>query len=98
VSLRTDPIEKTVATPDGRELRVRVGVAPDPYIDERERKTVDLEVFEGERPLAALNTVLGVRDDSAAMALVRDVVAGLGEGSLEPTAQALEPLANRTTS
>jgi hypothetical protein len=96
VSLRTDPIEQTVATPDGRELRVRVGVAPDPYIAERERRTVDLEVFEGDRPLAALNTILGPRDDSAALALLRDVVTGLGDGSLQPTAGALAPLVNRT--
>jgi hypothetical protein len=70
VSLRSDPVEETVAAPDGRVLRVRVGVAPDPYIAESESQTVDLEVFDGEEPLVVLNTVLGVRDDSAAMALV----------------------------
>ena len=97
MSLRSDPIEETVATPEGRELRVRVGVAPDPYIRERDRRTVDLEVFEADRPLAALNTVLDPRDDSAGHALVRDVVAGLRDGSLQPTAGSLEDLANRTS-
>jgi hypothetical protein len=95
VSLRTNPIEQTVATPDGRELRVRVGVAPDPYIAERERNTVDLEVFEGDRPLAALNTLLGPRDHSGALALARDVVAGLRDGMLQPTAGALDELLSR---
>ena len=96
MSLRTDPVEETVATPEGRELRVRVGVAADPYIAARDRRTVDLEVFEGEQPLVALNTLLGPREDAAALALVRDVAAGLRDGSLAPTAGALEPLANRT--
>jgi hypothetical protein len=97
VSLRADPVEETVATPGGRELRVRVGVAPDPYVRERDLGTVDLEVFEGDRPLAALNTVLGPADDSEARALIRDVVTGLANGSLQPNAGALEQPANRTS-
>lgn len=97
MSLRTDPIEEAVTTPDGRELRLRVGVPQDPYIPERALDTVDLELFEGETAIAAVSTVLSPGDDSEARALVRDIVSGIEEGTLEPTAGALEPLALRTT-
>jgi hypothetical protein len=97
VSLRTDPIEEAVTTPDGRELRLRVGVPQDPYIPERALDMVDLELFEGETAIAAVSTVLSPGDDSEARALVRDIVSGIEEGTLEPTAGALEPLALRTT-
>lgn len=97
MNLRAHPIEETIATPDGRELRVRIGLARDPYIPDRAVDTVDVELFEGETVLAALNTVLSPSDDSEARALARDIASGLREGTLEPTAGALEPLALRTT-
>jgi hypothetical protein len=94
MSLRGEPIEETAKLPDGRAVRVRVGVPDDPYIPRRELDTVDIELFEGEQHLAAVNTVLGVEQDSEARALVREVVAGLESGKLEPTAASLEPLAD----
>lgn len=84
--------------PDGRELLVRVGVPDDPYIRRKELDTVSLELFEGEVALAAVNTVLAPGHKSEARALAREIVAGLESGALEPTAGALEPLADRIPS
>jgi hypothetical protein len=94
MSLRGEPVELTATLPDGRAVRVRVGVPEDPYIPRRELDTVDIELFDGEQHLAAVNTVLGADQVSEARALARDVVAGLESGDLEPTAGALEPLAD----
>ena len=78
MSLRGEPIEETATLPDGRTVRVRVGVPEDPYIPRRELDTVDIELYDGE-----------------ARELVREVVRGLESGELEPTAAALEPLADQ---
>jgi hypothetical protein len=96
MSLRGEPVEQEVTLPDGRVLNVRVGVAEDSYIPRRELDTVTLELWDESRGehLAGVSTVLSVDDVSSAHALVREVVAGLGAGSLEPTAGALEPLAD----
>jgi hypothetical protein len=95
MSLRGEPIEQTATLPDGRTIVVRVGVPEDSYIARRELDTVDIELFDGEQHLAAVNTVLSADQDSEARALIRDVVAGLESGDLEPTAGALEPLADQ---
>jgi hypothetical protein len=96
VSLRGEPIEREVTLPDGRILAVRVGVAEDSYIPRRELNTVVLELWDERRGehLAGVTTVLSADDVDAAHALVRQVVAGLEDGSLEPTAGALEPIAD----
>jgi hypothetical protein len=94
VSLNGRPIEQTASLPDGREIRVRVGVPDDSYIPKRELRTVDVELFAGEEPLAAVNTVLLPEQESEALALVRAIVAQLESGELEPTAAAIEPLAD----
>jgi hypothetical protein len=99
VSLRGEPLEQEVTLPDGRVVSVRVGVAEDSYIPRRDLDTVVIELWDvgrGEH-LAGVATVLSADDVSAARALVREVVAGLGDGSLEPTAGALEPLADSVT-
>src|SRR4051794_10734532 len=96
MSLRGEPVEQEVALPDGRVVAVRVGVAEDSYFPRRELDTVVLELWDegkGEH-LAGVATVLSTDDVEAARALVRDVVAGLADGSLAPTAGALEPLAD----
>jgi hypothetical protein len=95
MSLRGHPIEETATLPDGRALRVRVGVPNDSYIDKRELDTVDVELFDGERSLAFVNTVLDADQSSEALELAREVVRGLESGELEPTAAAIEPLADR---
>jgi hypothetical protein len=96
MSLRGEPQEQEVKLPDGRVINVRVGVAEDSYIPRRELDTVTLELWDESRGehLAGVSTVLDVEDVSGAVALLREVVAGLGDGSLEPTAGALEPLAD----
>ncbi len=96
MSLRGQPLEQEVTLPDGRVVAVRVGVAEDSYIARRELDTVTIEIWdegEGEH-LAAVATVLSANDVDAARALLREVVGGLGDGSLAPTAGALEPLAD----
>src|ERR687884_317259 len=94
MSLRGEPVELKATLPDGREARVRVGVPDDPYIPRRELDTVDVELFVGDRPVAAVNTVLTADQESEARQLVREIVAGLEPGALEPTAAAIEPLAD----
>jgi hypothetical protein len=94
VSLRGHPIEETATLPDGKEVRVRVGVPVDPYIPARELDTVDVELFDGDRALAAVNTVLSASQEGEARRLAREIVAGLESGKLAPTAAAIEPLAD----
>jgi hypothetical protein len=94
MSLRGRPIEQPAALPDGRSLLIRVGVPDDSYIARRELDTVALELWEDGRVAASVNTVLGPEHESEARALVRNVVAGLESGELQPTAGALEPLAD----
>jgi hypothetical protein len=94
VSLRGRPIEQTASLPDGREVRIRVGVPEDSYIPRREIDTVDVELFVGERPIAAVNTVLTVEQESEARQLAREISVGLESGDIQPTAAAIEPLAD----
>jgi hypothetical protein len=96
MSLRGQPLQEEAKLPDGRVVAVRVGVAEDSYIPRRELDTVVLELWDEGRGehLAGIATVLSADDVDAARSLLREVVAGLGEGSLEPTAGALEPLAD----
>jgi hypothetical protein len=96
MSLRGEPLEQEATLPDGRVVNVRVGLAEDSYIPRRELDTIVLELWDESRGehLAGVSTVLSAADVDAAHALLREVVAGLGDGSLEPTAGALEPLAD----
>jgi hypothetical protein len=94
MSLRGNPVRETATLPDGREVVVSVGVPYDPYIRRRELGTVSLELRSGDEVLAALNTVLEPRHTSEARALARQVTDGLASGELEPTAGALEVLAD----
>jgi hypothetical protein len=93
VSLRGEPIEAIAKLPDGREVRVWIGVPADAY---REFNTVDIELsLVGGNHLAAINTVLEADNVSEARELSREIVRGLESGELEPTAAALEPLADQ---
>ena len=96
MSLRGQPLEQTVKLPDGGIVTVRVGIAEDSYIQRGELNTVVLELWDESRGehLAGVSTVLSADDVDAAGSLLREVVAGLGDGSLAPTAGALEPLAD----
>jgi hypothetical protein len=94
MSLRGSPIEQEAKLPDGRVFLVRVGVANDSYIARRELDTVAIELIEDGEVTASVNTLLGPQQVSEARALVRQVTAQLASGDLEPTAGALEPLAD----
>src|SRR5207245_10680255 len=94
MSLRGRTVEETARLPDGRETLVRVGVPDDPYIPKRELDTVDVELVLGGRVAAAVNTVLDADQEDEARELAREIVAGLESGKLEPTAAAIEPLAD----
>ena len=94
MSLRGRTIDQTATLPDGREVAVRVGVPEDPYIPRSELETVDVELHADGRVLAAVNTVLDVDQESEALELAREIVGGLESGDLEPTAGAIEPLAD----
>ncbi|HZD87160.1 MAG TPA: hypothetical protein VE088_04055 [Gaiellaceae bacterium] len=96
VSLRGEPLERDATLPDGRAVLVRVGVPDDSYLGRPEVDTVLLELVDvgkGEH-LAAVATMLGPDDDSAARELLHEAVEGLASGALAPTAGALEPLAD----
>ena len=94
MTLRSIPLERDATLPDGRVVRVRVGVAEDGYLALRERRTVTLELYGDGEHLAALSTVLEPEQVDEGRALLGDVVAGLESGRLAPTAAALEPLAD----
>jgi hypothetical protein len=94
VSLRGNRIERTATLPDGREALVRIGVPDDSYIPRRELDTVDVEIVLDGRVVAAVNTILEPEQEHEALELAREIVAGLESGELEPTAGAIEPLAD----
>ncbi|HET8752622.1 MAG TPA: hypothetical protein VFM43_08890 [Gaiellaceae bacterium] len=96
MSLRANPLQEDTTLPDGRVVAVRVGLAEDSYIPRRELDTVVVELWDEGRGehLAGVATVLSADDVDAARGLLREVVTGLADGSLEPTAGALEPLAD----
>ena len=98
MSLHGRTIEERATLPDGGEVVVRVGVLPDPYIERRELDTVSLELEQHGEHLAAVTTVLNPDQVSEARALALEVKAGLESGTLEPTAAAIEPLADRMPS
>jgi hypothetical protein len=95
VSLRGNPVEQTASLPDGRVAAVWVGVPDDPYIGKGDLDTVAIEVRVDGEVVAALNTVLDADEVSEARSLVREVVSGLKSGELEPSAGAIEPLAEQ---
>ena len=94
MSLRANPVERDATLPDGRVVRIRVGVPEDSYIPQSQLDTVAVELYgEGEH-LAAVTTVLDADQESEAHALAQEIVVGLESGALAPTAGALEPLAD----
>jgi hypothetical protein len=94
VSLRGRTIEQRATLPDGREVVVHVGVPEDPYIPRAELETVDVELHSGGTVLAAVNTVLDPDQEGEAGELAREIARKLESGELEPTAAAIEPLAD----
>jgi hypothetical protein len=97
VSLRGNPVEHEATLPDGRRLLVRVAVASDSYIARSKLTTVSLELVDLEQVVATVNTLLAPSQGREARNLVRNVVTKLESGELEPTAAALEPLADSSS-
>jgi hypothetical protein len=75
-------------------VTVRVGVPDDPYVAKRDLDTVTAEIVADENVLASVSTVLDADQESEALALAREIAAGLESGDLAPTAEAIEPLAD----
>lgn len=94
MSLRGRTIQQTAKLPDGRVVTVHVGVPEDPYIPRSQLETVDVELHAGGAVLAAVNTVLDPDQESEALELAREIARGLESGNLQPTASAIEPLAD----
>jgi hypothetical protein len=94
VSLHGNPILETARLPDGRNARIRVGIAEDPYVADRDLNTVVLEVRIGQAVVAVIDTVLDAQQEDEARHLANRVREGLSTGSLEPTVHSLEPLAD----
>jgi hypothetical protein len=94
MSLRSNRIERSATLPDGRQALVRIGVPDDPYIPRRELDTVAVEIEIGDRVVAIVNTLLEPEQEHEAHELAREIVAGLESGELEPSAEAIEPLAD----
>jgi hypothetical protein len=92
VTLHGNPIVETARLPDGREARIRVGVAEDPYIADRDMNTVVLEVRIGRGVVAVHDTILDPLHVEEARHLAARVREGLSSGELKPTASSLGPL------
>ena len=73
---------------------MHVGVPDDPYIPRSELETVDVELHSGGHVLAAVNTVLDPDQEREAEDLAREIAQQLEAGEIEPTAHAIEPLAD----
>ena len=94
MSLRGHPVEQEATLPDGRHVVVRVAVAADAYLQRRELHTVALELLVDDRVEATVNTILEPTHVNEARRLADQVATGLESGELEPTASAIEPLAD----
>ena len=94
VSLRAGPLEHDATLPDGRVVRVRIGLPEDGYIRARELRTVTVELYGDGEHLAAVSTILEPEQEDEARAMLRQIVAGLESGELAPTAGAIGPVAD----
>lgn len=94
MSLRGRPVEREATLPDGRRIVVRIAVAADSYLPRRELHTVTLELLAEDRVEATVNTVLAPSQVKEARTLADQVATGLQSGEMQPTASAIEPLAD----
>ena len=94
MSLRNNPVEQDATLPDGKVVRVRVGVPEDSYIAARDLDTVTVELYAHGEHVAAVTTVLDAEQESEARQLAQEIVLGLESGTLAPTAGDIEPLAD----
>jgi hypothetical protein len=92
VSLHGNPVHEKAHLPGGGEVTIRVGLAEDPYIADKDMNTVVLEVRIGRSVVAVLDTILDAEQVTEARHLAERVRDGLSAGELEPTAHSLGPL------
>ena len=92
MSLHGNPVHETARLPNGGEVAIRVGLAEDSYIADKDMNTVVLEVRVGRSVLATLDTILDAGQVDEARHLAERVRDGLSSGELEPTAHSLGPL------
>jgi hypothetical protein len=95
VSLRGRMIEERAALPDGGEVLIRIGVLPDPYVPKKQLDTVTIELERAGEHIAAVTTMLSPEQESEALAMAREVKAGIEAGEVEPTAAGIETYADR---
>lgn len=95
MSLRGQPVSEHASLEGGASVEVWVGVPEDSYVAASERSTVDIQLREAGTTLASMSTVLGPDQVSEAVALAREVRAGIESGEVALTASALEPFADR---
>ncbi len=94
MTLHGNAIVETAQLPDGRTTVIRVGIAEDGYVPDRDLRTVTLEVRFGHDVAAVLNTILEPEQVNEARHLASRVRDGLASGQLQPTAGSLERLAD----
>jgi hypothetical protein len=94
VSLRAGPLEHDATLPDGRVVRVRIGLPEDGYISPRELDTVTAELYGDGEHLAGVSTILEPDQVDEARKMLHVIVAGLESGELAPTAGAIGPVAD----
>ena len=92
MTLHGNPVLESTHLPDGRPVKIRVGVAEDPYIADNLLSTVVLEVKVGGHVSAVMDTILNPDQESEARHLAERVKEGLSSGDLEPTVHSLGPL------
>ena len=85
-------MHETARLPNGGEVKIRVGIAEDSYIADKDLNTVVLEVRVGRSVVATLDTILDAEQVDEARHLAERVREGLSSGELEPTAHSLGPL------
>ena len=98
MSLRGNPVEDRAVLPDGREVRIWVGVPDDPYVRKRDMNTVVAELHGNDEVLASVTTVLDADDTSEARNLTRAIKEGLETGGWEPKAAAIERVVDEIVS
>lgn len=94
MTLRAGPLEQVAVLPDGRAVRVRVGLPEDGYVRPSDLQTVTLELYGNGEHLAAVTTILEPTQMNEAANLLHRVVAALESGEIAPTAGAVEPFAD----
>ena len=95
MTLHGNPVVETVQLPDGRNASIRVGVAEDSYVADRDLTTVTLDVRIGRSVVAVIDTILDPSQFTEARHLVARIREGLASGELEPATSSLERLADQ---